>query len=121
MRGYENARAPKQRKGAGPDDVCNRCGEKGHWASSCSQPDTRTEAERTRQAKPDDKCHRCGELGHFAKDCSLPPDNTCRICKQEGHFARECPNKDTAAAANMDADLDNYMKEGAEKKESGEA
>jgi hypothetical protein len=100
--------------------VCNRCGEKGHWASSCSQPDTRPENERGRQAKADDKCHRCGELGHFAKDCSLPPDNTCRICKEEGHFARDCPNKASAAAANMDADLDKYMQEGAKEKETAE-
>jgi hypothetical protein len=103
--------------------VCNRCGEKGHWASQCSQPDNRPEGERG-GAKASDKCRRCGEAGHFARDCPQPPDNTCRICKQEGHFARDCPNKEEAAkdqAANMDADLDNYMKEGAKAKEDGEA
>jgi len=118
-RGYDNG-PRREKKQPGSDDVCNRCGEKGHWASSCSQPDTRPENERGRQAKADDKCHRCGELGHFAKDCSLPPDNTCRICKEEGHFARDCPNKASAAAANMDADLDKYMQEGAKEKETAE-
>lgn len=103
--------------------MCNRCGEKGHWASQCSQPDNRPEGERG-GAKATDKCRRCGEAGHYARDCPQPPDNTCRICKQEGHFARDCPNKEEATkdqAANMDADLDNYMKEGAKAKEEGEA
>jgi hypothetical protein len=96
--------------------VCNRCGEKGHWASQCNQPDTRPESERG----GNDKCRRCGEAGHFARDCSLPPDNTCRICKEEGHFARNCPNANSEKAATMDADLDNYMKEGSKGKEDGE-
>ena len=118
-RGYDagrGPRAPREKKIPGADDVCNRCGEKGHWASQCNQPDTRPESERG----GNDKCRRCGEAGHFARDCSLPPDNTCRICKEEGHFARNCPNANSEKAATMDADLDNYMKEGSKGKEDGE-
>ena len=123
-RGYDAPRgraprAPRAAKVAGQDDVCNRCNQTGHWARDCPEPDTRPESERGRQPGDKDKCRNCGAEGHFARDCPEPKDTSCRICKQEGHFARECPQKNTAAAANMDADLDNYMKEGA--KETGEA
>ena len=72
------------------EDVCNRCGVKGHWAKDCLYPDNRPEELRP-GAKPTDKCRRCGALGHFARDCSFE-DDVCRICQQHGHQARDCPS-----------------------------
>ena len=75
------------------EDVCNRCGKKGHWARDCSLPDQRPEEERG-VAKPNHSCRRCGELGHYAKNCPQDLEGKCRLCLCEGHFARDCPKKD---------------------------
>ena len=109
--GYD---APRRRL-AGAEDACNRCGEKGHWANMCPQPDNRPENERKKLGA----CRNCDEEGHIAKECPKP--QMCRICKQEGHIAKECPNQAASNAAAMDADLDNYMKEGEAAKGEGAA
>lgn len=83
--------SPRERKATSrSEDVCNRCGVKGHWAKDCLYPDNRPEELRP-GPKPTDKCRRCGELGHFARDCSFDED-TCKICQQHGHRARDCPS-----------------------------
>ena len=84
---------------------------------------------RTRERRPSarDKRRRtisatdAASSGTSPRIARCPRTTRAEFASKRDTFARECPNKDTAAAANMDADLDNYMKEGAEKKESGEA
>lgn len=88
---YASTTAPPAQKS---EDVCNRCGMKGHWARDCLFPDNRPEADRPRLA--DQKCHRCGNLGHLARDCTVLPEGACRTCGVIGHFARDCPGLDAA-------------------------
>ena len=40
------------------NDVCNRCGKRGHWAADCPNKPFR--------------CFSCGKVGHYAADCPLP-------------------------------------------------
>lgn len=63
-----NSRSRK--KSLHKDDICNRCGQQGHWASQCTLPDTRSEDERP-GPKPGDRCRKCGELGHYARTCPM--------------------------------------------------
>lgn len=57
----------------GQPKVCNRCGDKGHFAASC----------------PNIKCSLCQGLGHLAKDCS---DMRCNLCGILGHSYSKCPD-----------------------------
>jgi hypothetical protein len=74
------------------EDVCNRCGKRGHWAKDCELPDQRSEEEKM-LPREGHKCRRCSQLGHYARDCPQnPEDKRCHACGEEGHFARDCPN-----------------------------
>ena len=92
--GGRGPRQPRERRAVGPEDVCNRCGQAGHWARDCAEPDTRTDEEKAPRApKPGDKCRNCNEEGHFARDCPQPKDTKCRTCGEDGHYSRDCPQK----------------------------
>jgi len=89
---------------AGPEDVCNRCGQVGHWARDCAEPDTRPESEKNRRGpKPDDKCRSCGEEGHWARDCPQQKKDDAGPAK-EGDDAAPATMEDAPPVADADAD-----------------
>lgn len=75
------------------DDVCNRCGSKGHWANECTLPDNRTEDERP-GPKPTDRCRKCGSLGHFARECPMVLEDLLAEIAQEMAKGQTCDSED---------------------------
>lgn len=71
------------------DDMCNRCGGKGHWANECSLPDNRTEDQRP-GPKPTDRCRKCGSLGHFARECPMVLDDLLADIAEEMAKGQTC-------------------------------
>ena len=57
---------------AGQPKLCHRCGEKGHFSSSCTMQ----------------KCSLCQGLDHVAKDCN---NIRCNLCNKLGHPYSLCP------------------------------
>jgi len=78
--------------GGGDGGACRKCGEEGHFAKDCSQPDKcfkcKQEGHKSNECELPDTCFKCKKEGHMAADCELP--DTCRKCKKEGHMARDC-------------------------------
>ena len=69
-----------QLKKAGPQDTCNRCGGRGHWAESCKKDWSRltpgaaklqTRGGKTAPSSFSDKkkCYFCNKTGHLQADC----------------------------------------------------
>ena len=54
-----------------PTDVCNRCGETGHWAKDCERPKNPDAPLRESRTTPNatDRCNGCGQLGHWFRHC----------------------------------------------------
>ena len=54
-----------------PADVCNRCGQTGHWAKDCERPKNANAPLRQSRTEPDalDVCNGCGGTGHWFRDC----------------------------------------------------
>jgi len=78
--------------GGGDGGACRKCGEEGHFAADCSQPDKcfrcKQEGHKSNECELPETCFKCKKEGHRSADCELP--DTCRKCKQEGHMARDC-------------------------------
>ena len=81
-----------------PTNVCNRCGQVGHIATTC-----RSAVVSANQPPPNYVCNRCGAARlHFIRDC---PTNVCNRCGQTGHIAtmchaaRSCGNPQPASSA----------------------
>ena len=62
---------------------CYKCGNIGHMANNCPNPQTETGPEGR-------ACYNCNEFGHMAKDC--PKGMRCYRCQGFGHFAKDCVN-----------------------------
>lgn len=65
-----------------PERVCNKCGGKGHYRSSCPQ-------------KKSVICGNCGEDGHVRKNCPQPKmkqTKSCFICGLTDHQGQTCPD-----------------------------
>ena len=54
-----------------PADVCNRCGQTGHWAKDCERPKNANAPLRESRTEPNasDVCNGCGGTGHWFRDC----------------------------------------------------
>mmetsp|Transcript_10371 Transcript_10371/g.1561 ORF Transcript_10371/g.1561 Transcript_10371/m.1561 type:complete len:93 (+) Transcript_10371:297-575(+) len=83
------SRSPRQRTNTGRNDVCNKCGGKGHWARECSS-----------REEGGQKCYVCGKEGHISRNCRQNTggggggDRKCYSCGKEGHFAKDCRVKE---------------------------
>ena len=62
---------------------CYKCGNIGHMANACPNPQAETGPEER-------ACFNCNEFGHMAKDC--PQGMRCYRCQGFGHFAKDCAN-----------------------------
>ena len=69
-----------------PLNVCARCGESGHIATTCK---ARSRSDGQPIVPPSNYvCRRCGAIRqHFIRDC---PTNVCNRCGQAGHIAPHC-------------------------------
>ncbi len=63
-------------------DVCNRCGQTGHWAKDCERPKNANAPLRESRTEPNasDVCNGCGGTGHWFRDCPAAAE---RVVKGE--------------------------------------
>lgn len=96
---------------------CQRCGNRGHWASGCTEerdvmgyacPVTRF----TKIIK--DHCLRCGKDDHRSDHCPNHGKSsiTCSFCRKSGHARNHCPTMagEPKSASPMDSDSSTPIK-----------
>ncbi|KAI5123889.1 hypothetical protein M0805_005705 [Coniferiporia weirii] len=96
---------------------CYKCGQPGHWASSCpnsgqtGQKRTISMGSGAAANSPSTACFKCGEEGHYSSSCTngakmnssssrTTSYGTCFKCGEEGHFSNACPNGDLDSSVN---------------------
>lgn len=99
---------------SGNAGTCFKCGQPGHWASSCTNASGGGDVEwqARNNGGPAGSCFKCGMDGHWSRDCPsaargqsqfTPPaaataapgggaPGTCFKCGNAGHWARDCPD-----------------------------
>ena len=72
------------------NDLCNRCGARGHYASDCPAP---------KPCHQQDRCYTCSGVGHKSDKCFADPKTLkCSRCGRSGHTAPVCMAKFNAKA-----------------------
>ncbi|THH02191.1 hypothetical protein EW145_g6782 [Phellinidium pouzarii] len=102
-----NASADAGGAGGGQTGECYKCGEQGHWASSCPNGggqgggnDTTDMGSNVTGKSSSTACFKCGEEGHYSSSCTNAPKmnsrtnsrdapsyGSCFKCGEEGHFS----------------------------------
>lgn len=72
---------------------CFKCGEQGHFASSCSKGSSAALV-----GPASGSCYKCGDKGHFSNACpnavkvgSNFVSGNCYECGEQGHYSNACP------------------------------